>query len=121
MNKIGHYNSMTVAGSFIFCSGQVGLDKDTGHIVAGVRKQTELAINSIESLLFSRGLDLASIVKVNVYLTRDDDFDEMNEMYKMKFGVNLPARTTVVVKSLPKASSEGPEPILVEIDAIACH
>jgi len=119
MHKIGHYTSLTEANGFVFCSGQVGLDATTGHIVSGVGAQTKLALQSVEGLLLTRGIGLAAVVKVAVYITRDEDFEEMNEVYKDMFGENLPARTTVVVKSLPKAPTEGPEPILVEIDVVA--
>jgi 2-iminobutanoate/2-iminopropanoate deaminase len=119
MGKIGHYTSLTEANGFVFCSGQVGLDTETGYIVKGIGAQTKLALLTINDLLSPLGLGLTSVVKVTVYLTRDEDFDDMNTVYKDTFGASLPARTTVIVKSLPKAPTEGPEPILVEIDVIA--
>lgn len=119
MDKIGHYTELTVANGFAFCSGQVGIEATTGHIAAGINMQTKLAINSIANLLSSQSLDLSSIVKVTVYITSKDDFEGMDQAYKEAFGDVLPARTTVIVSALPKNPSEGPEPILVEIDAVA--
>jgi len=119
MNIIGHYAELTIANGFVFCSGQVGINEVTGHIAAGMESQTRLAIQSIERLLSSQDLDLSAIVKVTVYIIRKDDFEEMNRAYKDIFGNSLPARTTVIVSGLPKDPSEGPEPILVEIDVVA--
>lgn len=119
MNKIGHYTGLTNANGFVFCSGQVGIDEATGCIAAGMETQTKLAIKSIEKLLVSQDLDLSAIVKTTVYITHEDYFEEMNRAYKDVFGDALPARTTVIVSGLPKDPSEGPESILVEIEAIA--
>lgn len=119
MNKIGHYESLTEANGFIFCSGQVGIVEESGYIATGIELQTKLTLESIEKLLSTRDLDLTCVVKATVYITRDEDFEGMNSVYKKTFGGNLPARTTVVVQSLPKGVSEGPEPILVEIDVVA--
>lgn len=110
---------LTSANGFVFCSGQVGIDETTGHIAAGMDTQTRLAIGSIEKLLSSQNLNLSAIVKTTVYITHESNFEEMNQAYKDMFGDNLPARTTVIVSGLPKDPSEGPEPILVEIDAVA--
>ena len=66
-------------------------------------------------LLEYAGSSIDKIAKVNVYLDRRADFDEMNEIYKEFFGSDQsgwPARTTVEAR-LPRKD------FLLEIDCVA--
>ncbi len=76
------------------------------------------AINSLIQLLDARSLGLDSVLKTTVYITNSADYDAMNRAYSEAFGDTLPARSTVIVAGLPKVKSDGPEPILVELDAV---
>lgn len=51
-------------------------------------------------------------MKINVFLTDMDDFEEMNRVYASRFVEPFPARTTIGVASLPLGSN-------IEIDLIA--
>ena len=45
---IGPYNQAVIAGGFLFCSGQVGIDPATGEVVAGgVAAQTEQVLKNL--------------------------------------------------------------------------
>ena len=60
-------------------------------------------------------ISIDKIAKVNIYLDRRADFDEMNEIYKEFFGkdqLGWPARTTVEAR-LPRKD------FLLEIDCVA--
>lgn len=118
MKPIAHYQGLTIANGFVFCSGQVGIHAD-GQIIADIEAQTQLAIKNLSNLLAQKGLGLEDIVKVTVYITSNDDYEAMNQAYKEALGIHQPARTTVIVAGLPKLKSEGSEPILFEIEAIA--
>jgi 2-iminobutanoate/2-iminopropanoate deaminase len=52
------------------------------------------------------------VVKATIYLPSMNHFTTVNELYADFFGSNKPARSTVMVKALPKSA-------LVEIDFIA--
>ena len=78
----------------------------------GVAEQTRLAIQNLASLLGEAGLGLHSVGRVTVYLTRQEDFDAMNGVYRELFAEPFPARSTVIV-GLTHPS------YLVEVDAIA--
>lgn len=110
---IGPYSQGVVAGGFLFTSGQIGMDPDTGEFVSSeVSEQTRQALENIAGILKSRGLSLGDVVRVCVYLSDLSDFPEMNRVYEEFFRVDPPARTTVGVSSLPKGAR-------VEIEAIA--
>jgi 2-iminobutanoate/2-iminopropanoate deaminase len=99
------------AGDLVFVSGQLAL-RD-GQIVGNdVATQTSLAIDAIERLLSTEGLDLGDVVKTSVWLTSADLFPAFNGAYSERFTSPYPARSTVI-SGLALADA------LVEIDAIA--
>jgi 2-iminobutanoate/2-iminopropanoate deaminase len=97
----------------VFVSGQAALDLDEGEFVGdGVREETALTIENIESILEAAGGSLDDVVKTTVFLTDIDDFDDMNEVYGEYFSEPYPARSAFEVGDLAAD-------IVVEIEAIA--
>lgn len=110
---IGPYVQGIAAGGFVFLSGQIALDPQTGTLVAGgVAEQTRRALENLRAVLDAGGTELAEVVRTTVYLTDMAHFTAMNEVYAVFFGGTPPARSTVAVAGLPRGA-------LVEIDAIA--
>jgi len=113
---IGPYSQAIVAGSLIFCSGQVAMDVATGQLVEGdVSAQTHRVLQNLQAVLASAGTSLANVVKTTVFLSRMSDFQAMNEVYATYFGGSSeakPARSTIAVAELPRKA-------LVEIECIA--
>lgn len=98
----GPYSQATVFDNTVFISGQIPLDPATGSIPNNPNEQIKLAFKNMLSLLDECGVSKDNIAKVNVYLTDSDLVTKMNEIYSMMFGPPYPARTCVIVKSLPK-------------------
>lgn len=111
---VGPYSQAVIAGGFIFVSGQIAIDPETGTInnTASIQEQTRQVLKNISAVLESADTSLAKVVKTTVYLKDMADFDEMNKVYAEFFSQYKPARATVEVARLPKDVS-------VEIDAIA--
>lgn len=110
---VGPYAQAVAAGGFVFCSGQTPLVPATMRIEATtIEEQTRQVLHNLRTVLSSRGLELADIVKTSVFLKNFTDFDRMNAVYAEVFGLHRPARTTVEVSRLPLDA-------LVEIDCIA--
>jgi 2-iminobutanoate/2-iminopropanoate deaminase len=110
---IGPYSQAVAAGGFLFASGQIPLDPGSGELVpVGVEPSTERILDNLAAVLGASGLTFADVVKTTVYLTRAEDFPAMNAVYARRFGEHRPARSTVMVASLPKGA-------LLEIDLIA--
>lgn len=111
---IGPYSQAVVAGGFVHCSGQIGLDPATGELVAGgVREQTVRALENLKGVLEAAGSGFPRAVKCNVFLTSMSDFAAVNEIYGRYFeSGKAPARATVAVAMLPRNA-------LVEIDCLA--
>ncbi len=109
---VGCYSQAIEAGNLIFCSGQIGIDPETGKLLEGIEKQTEQVLKNLKAVLEAGNSSLDRVVKTTIYLTNIQDFQKVNEIYSKFFGSQKPARATVEVKSLPKGA-------LIEIEAIA--
>lgn len=110
---IGPYSQAVMAGGFLFASGQIPLDPQTGELVEGrITEQTERVLKNIKAVLEEAGLDFENVVKTTVFLQNMSDFAAMNEIYSKYFIINPPARSTIQVARLPKDA-------LVEIEIIA--
>jgi len=110
---IGPYSQAIEAGGFVFCSGQIPLDPQTGLLIKGeIRAQTRRILDNFEAVLMAAGSSLAQTVKLTVYLTQMSDFEALNQVLAERFPENPPARAVVQVSALPKGAS-------VEMDLIA--
>jgi 2-iminobutanoate/2-iminopropanoate deaminase len=112
---IGPYSQATVAGPFVFCSGQIALDPATGKVVEGdIRAQTRRVLENLGAVLSAAGCGHKDVVKTTVFLQDLTEFTAMNEEYATYFGERPPARATVEVARLPRD-------VRVEIDCIAAR
>lgn len=109
---IGPYSQAIVAGDFLFVSGQIGIDPETGEVVEGIEAQTKQVMENLKAVLAEAGADFSNVVKFTIYLNSMDDFQTVNEIYGSFLEKPYPARATIEVSRLPKD-------VLVEIDAIA--
>ncbi len=109
---VGPYSQAVKAGNFLFISGQLGMNMETGKIAYdSVEEQVTQVLKNLEMIAKAGGSSLSRAVKVTVYLTDLNDFDKMNSIYGTFFPDTPPARVCVEVGALPKGVS-------VEMDAI---
>lgn len=110
---IGPYSQAIKGNGFVFVSGQLPIDSDSGQLFKGdLAVQTEMVLENLKAILEAAGSSLAKTVKVTIYLKDMNDFAKVNEVYGRFFPSAPPARATVEVSRLPKDAS-------VEIDLIA--
>lgn len=110
---IGPYSQAVKTESFLFLSGQVALNPESGQLVGGdIKAQTEQVLKNLKAVLEAAGSSLSAVVKTTVFLADMDDFAAMNEVYGRFFSADPPARATVEAARLPKEAR-------VEIEAIA--
>jgi 2-iminobutanoate/2-iminopropanoate deaminase len=110
---IGPYSPAIRSGEWVFTSGQLGLDPQTGELAAGgTAAQTRRALENLALLLEAAGAEMADVVKTTVFLKSLDDFSQMNSVYAEFFPSDPPARTTVQAAALPKGAA-------VEIECVA--
>ncbi len=110
---IGPYSQAIRVGDFLYTSGQIALDPQSGEFLSGeIEQETERTIENISAILIAGGLSLENVIKTTVYLTDLSHFTRMNHIYEKYFSGNKPARACVQVAALPKGAK-------VEIEAIA--
>ena len=95
-------SSAVKVGKMLFVSGMPAFGPGGKLAVGDFSSQMKQVMDNLTGVLKSSGASWNRVVKTTVYLTRFEDFAEMNRIYASYFGTgNYPARTTVVVSALP--------------------
>lgn len=84
---------------WLHVSGQVPVDAQ-GHCPGAFPDQCEQAWRNLVAVLEAAGMDVERLVKVNVYLTREEDLAAFREIRDRFLGATRPASTIVFVKGL---------------------
>jgi reactive intermediate/imine deaminase len=107
------YSHAVRAGEFLFVTGQLPADPDTGRLVGGgIAEQTHRVMRNLAAVLGGAGTGLERVVFARVYLVDFADYPAMNAVYQSYFAPGrLPARTCVGVTGLALGA-------LVEIDLV---
>ncbi len=108
-------------GRLLFIAGMTALplyhkhphDPEELRIPMDIKEQTRRAFDNIKKVLEAVGGGFENIVSMRRYLTRIEEQDQVNEVMWEIFGDNLPATTTVEVKSLVVRDAR------IELEAIA--
>ena len=112
---IGPYSPAIKLGDFVYLSGQIPLDANTGELVAGgIQEQTHQVFRNIVALLSEMELETRHIVKTTVFMTDLAEFNEMNEVYGTYFDEPYPARSTIQVVALPKGAKVEIECLVID-------
>lgn len=110
---IGPYSQAVQVGNTFYLSGQTPIDPKTGELVEGdIGTQARQVFENLKSVLAAADLNFKDVARVGIYLTDLGDFAAVNDVMKQYFSEPYPARSTIGVAALPKASQ-------VEIDLVA--
>ena len=111
---VGPYSPAQRVGNFLFVSGQIGLNQQTGMIEnKDIETETHQALENMMMILRKAGYDSSDVIATTVYLKDIGDYTKMNNIYGGYFQEgDYPARATVQVAALPRDAR-------VEISAIA--
>ena len=109
---IGPYSQGIEVGGWIFTSGQLPIDPETGIMEEKIEAQAMQSLKNVAAVLEAAGSSLKDAVKLTVFLFDMKDFAAVNEVYQNFFQSNYPVRSAVQVARLPKDAR-------IEIEAIA--
>jgi 2-iminobutanoate/2-iminopropanoate deaminase len=109
---LGPYSQAIVAGGFVFCSGTVGIDPQSGVLAEGIAEQTEQALMNLAAILEASGSSMSQLVKTTIFYANVDEFATMNEVYARHMPDPPPARSAPANVALPLG-------IQISIEAIA--
>ena len=102
---VGPYSQAAKANGFLFISGMLALDPESGLMVGETaEEQTEMIFKNIKAVLDEAGARIENTVKAIVYLEDIKDFAAVNKVYGEAFknAPVLPARCAFQVVKLPK-------------------
>ena len=109
---IGTYSQGIRAGKFIYTSGQIPLDPQTGNLLSSdIKSEIRQVLSNLDAVLKGGGSSLLSTVKLMVFLTDFSYYSDLNEVFKEYFIEDPPARSAVQVSALPMGAR-------IEIEAI---
>lgn len=109
---IGPYSQAIQAGKFLFLSGTMPIDPQTGDLVeSDITIQAQQIMKNVDAVLTQAGYSAEDVVKTTCFLSDIGNFAQFNQIYGAYF-TGKPARSCVAVKDLPKGA-------LVEVEVIA--
>ncbi|HLR01270.1 MAG TPA: RidA family protein [Virgibacillus sp.] len=108
---IGPYSQAIQAGDFLYVSGQIGINPETGDVAEGIEAQTKQVMENLKAILAEANTSFADVIKFTIYIQSMDNFATVNDIYGGYLQKPYPARATVEVSRLPKD-------MLVEMDAV---
>ena len=109
---LGPYSQAIVSNGFVFCSGTVGIDPQTGKLADGIADQTERALVNLAAILEAAGTSMDGLVKTTIFYADVNDFTTINEIYGRHMPDPPPARSAPANVQLPRG-------ILISIEAVA--
>lgn len=110
---IGPYSQGITVAPWLFVSGQLGIQPDTGELVSpDFVPQAKQALENLIQIVLAAGYQSDHIVAVDVFVTDLNNFAAFNDIYAECFSEHRPARAVVEVSRLPKDAS-------IEIKCIA--
>ena len=109
----GFITPLILHNDTIYIAGQGAHSHDPkGEFPMDIETHTKKVMENVKTLVETGGGTMDSVLQLTVFLTKIDDYDGMNKVFKTYFPNGGPARTTVAVAALPGNS-------LVEINCIA--
>lgn len=109
---IGTYSQAVRVDNTVYVSGQIPLDPASMEVVGGgIEAEIRRVFDNLQAVAEAAGGSLASIVKLNIFLTDLANFPTVNEIMAQYFQQPYPARAAIGVAALPKG-------VGVEMDAV---
>jgi len=109
---IGTYSQGIKSDNFVFTSGQIPINPQSGELIKGdFKSEVKQVLINLNGVLKGGGSSLQQAIKLTVFLTDLSHFAQVNEIFNEFFPDNPPARSAVQVSALPMNAR-------VEIEAI---
>jgi reactive intermediate/imine deaminase len=87
------YSQGVKAGPYVFVSGMVGIDPDTGSLAGDtIQAQARQAVANCQAILQAGGAALEDVAEVGILLASPADFAGLNEEYGRWFPSEPPTR-----------------------------
>jgi 2-iminobutanoate/2-iminopropanoate deaminase len=88
-------NPAVRVGDLVWTAGHTGRDPKTGQMPEDLETQTRNTLDAIQAALEAAGSSMASVIKVNIYLSDIALRNRFNEIYLEYFPADRPGRTCI--------------------------
>lgn len=89
------------AGDFLFLSGQIGENPETGKLAeGGIAAEARQTLTNVKRTLESNGAALTDVVKCTVFLADIAEWPAFNTVYREFFRKPFPARSALAASGL---------------------
>lgn len=99
---VAPYSHAVKAGDFLFVTGQLAEDPETGEVVKGpIEAQTQQVMENLQRVLTHAGTSFEKVVMARIFVTDFRYYEAVNQVYASYCTQGrLPGRTTVGVTGL---------------------
>lgn len=99
---VAPYSHAVRAGDFLFVTGQLSEDPNTGKVSLGtIEEQTHQVMANLKLVLNHTQTDFDRVVMARIFLVDFQDYQKVNDIYLSYFPqTRLPSRTTVGITEL---------------------
>ena len=99
---VAPYSHAVRAGDFLFVTGQLSEDPDSGDVIKGsIEEQTEQVMENLQLVLSHAGTSFENVVMSRIFVTDFRYYETVNQIYASRFTAGrYPGRTTVGVTAL---------------------
>lgn len=115
-DPVAPFSHAVEADNWVFVTGQMPFTDMAiqAPYPEGIEAQTHAVMANLQTVLQGCGLALSNVLSARIFLLHfDEDYEQMNAVYRSYFPANrLPARTCVGVSGLAKGAR-------IEIDFVA--
>lgn len=113
---IGAYNQSVLKKGFLYTSGQIAINPETGETEFGdLTHETKLVMHHLSEILKAAKMTFENVIKVSIFVKDITKFSEINAIYSSFFNEETaPAREMLQVADLPKHAN-------IEISLIAAE
>ncbi|MGD1897397.1 MAG: RidA family protein [Phormidesmis sp.] len=99
---VAPYSHAVRAGDFLFATGQLAENPDTGDVVKGsIEAQTKQVMDNLEQVLSHANTSFEKVGMSRIFVTDFRYYETVNQIYASRFTAGrYPGRTTVGVTAL---------------------
>ena len=89
-------------GNTVYVSGQLPMCPKTGKLETEIKAATKLMFQNMEAVLKEANMTMENVVKVTVFMSDLEMYNDMNAVYAECFNAPYPTRSCVQVARLPR-------------------
>ncbi|MEL6551878.1 MAG: RidA family protein [Cyanobacteria bacterium J06621_11] len=99
---VAPYSHAVRAGDFLFVTGQLAEDPESGDVIKGsIKEQTQRVMENLQLVLAHAGTSFEKVVMSRIFVTDFRYYETVNQIYSSRFTAGrYPGRTTVGVTAL---------------------